>query len=66
MVVGGLWLSAFSCEKSEDFQLRQFGDFNMVSRQAVSEEKIDLSKPISTVQRPVVDVLSFQVPLTKN
>lgn len=66
MVVGGLWLSAFSCEKSEDFQLRQFGDFNMVSRQAVSEEKTDLSKPISTVQRPVVDVLSFRVPLTKN
>ena len=38
----------------------------MVSRQAVSEEKTDLPKPISTVQRPMVDVLSFRVTLTKN
>ena len=38
----------------------------MVSRQAVSEEKTDLSKPISTMQRPMVDVLSLWVTLTKS
>lgn len=55
-VHGRWWLVAFSSFlwKSENFQLKQFGDFNTVSRQVMSHEKTDLSKPISIVQKPMV------------